>query len=45
MRKEYTIVEIFNPNTKSIEDKLKEAFIIFLTEKLINSKIQTKNIE
>ena len=36
MQKEYKIQEIYNPNEKSLEEKLNEAFIIFLTEKLIN---------
>ena len=36
MQKEIKIIEIFNPNEKSIEEKLNEAFIIFLTEKLID---------
>lgn len=38
MKKEYKIIEIFNPNTKNIDEKLKEVFIIFLTEKLMNPK-------
>ena len=41
MKKEYKITEIFNSNEKNIEEKLNEAFIIFLTEKLINT-INTK---
>jgi len=43
MQIEFKIVEIYNPNDKQIEEKLNEAFILFLTEKLIkmqNYKIQ-----
>ena len=36
MQKELIITEIFNPNEKSLEEKLQEVFIIFLTEKLMN---------
>ena len=41
MRKEYTITEIYNPNEKDIEEKLREIFIIFLTEKLINNPVKS----
>ena len=37
MKKEYTIKEIFDPSAKSAEEKLNEVFIIYLTEKLVNS--------
>lgn len=38
MRNEFKIIEIFNPNAQNIEEKLKEVFISFLTEKLVNAK-------
>ena len=42
MQTEYIITEIYNADEKKIDDKLQDVFIIFLTEKLINthSKIE-----
>ena len=48
MRKEIKIIEVYNPKEKDIEEKLNEAFIIYLAEKLINTKKYnnpTKDIE
>ena len=38
MQKEYKVKEIYDSDNKNIEEKLKEVFIIFLTEKLINTE-------
>ena len=38
IQKEYKIEEIYNTKEKDIEEKLNEVFIIFLTEKLINTR-------
>lgn len=38
MKNEFKVKEVFNPKAKDIEEKLKEVFISFLTEKLVNVK-------
>ena len=38
IKTEYKIIEIFNPNLESIDEKLNEVFITFLIEKLTNIK-------
>ena len=40
IQREFKIVEIYNPNEKSLEEKLQDVFIIFLTEKLINIQVK-----
>ena len=34
MKQEYTVKEVFDKNSKTIEDKLQEIFISFLIEKI-----------
>ena len=43
MKKEFKIIEKFNPTAKTAEEKLQEIFISYLTEKLINP--QSENIQ
>lgn len=33
---EFKVKEVFNPNAKNIEEKMKEVFVIYLNEKLID---------
>ena len=37
IEKEYMIKEIYNPDGKSIDEKLKEVFVTFLTEKIMKN--------
>ena len=37
MKKEFKIIEIFNPDSKNIDERLKEVFIAFLIEKMAKS--------
>lgn len=39
---EFKITEVFNPKAKNIEEKMKEVFITYLTEKIANT--ENKNI-
>lgn len=34
----FKLKEVFNPNATNIEEKMKEVFIIYLSEKLVNEK-------
>ena len=42
MKKGYKVIEIFDPKGKRAEDKLKEAFILYLSEKLTNNQIKNR---
>lgn len=35
---EFKIIEVFNPKAKNIEEKMKEVFITYLTEKITNTE-------
>ena len=46
MKKEYKIIEIYNPAYKNISEKLNEVFITYMTEKLnTESEITAKSLE
>lgn len=41
----FKIIEVFNPKAKNINEKMKEVFITYLTEKITNTENKTEKKE